>query len=89
MINTTCHSRIFHNLFQASLKLCLASKTHLLLARHGKLVLELMLMPKAIFLEVCRRIFFLSFVVGIFLEQKLVMVGLQETNNYFWPNEKT
>ena len=45
MIRNTCLSSICYNLFRASQKLCRASKNHELLARHGKLVLKIMLVP--------------------------------------------
>ena len=45
MRNNTCHSSICYNLFRASQNLCWASKNYELLARHGKLVLKLMLVP--------------------------------------------
>ena len=40
MIYNTCHSSICYNLFWASQKLGRASKSHLLLAWHGKFVLN-------------------------------------------------
>ena len=40
-----CHSNKYHNLFQASHKLCWTSKNHQLPGWHGKLVLKLMLVP--------------------------------------------
>ena len=45
IINNTCHSKICYNLFWASHKSCRASRHHELLARQGKLVLKLMLVP--------------------------------------------
>ena len=45
MINNTCFSSICYNLFRASQNLCRASQNHKLLARHGKLVLKIMLVP--------------------------------------------
>ena len=45
MRNNTCHSSICYNLFRASQKVCRASKNDQLLARHGKSVLKLMLVP--------------------------------------------
>ena len=45
MINDKCYSSVCSNLFRASQKLCQVSKSHLLFARHGKLVLKFMLVP--------------------------------------------
>ena len=45
IINNTCLSSICYNLFRASQKLCRASQDHKQLARRGKLVLEIMLVP--------------------------------------------
>ena len=44
-MNDTCHSSTCNLIFQASQKLRRASKSHQLLAWHGKLVQKLMLVP--------------------------------------------
>ena len=45
IINNTCLLSICYNLSRASQKLCRASQNHKQLARRGKLVLEIMLVP--------------------------------------------
>ena len=45
LMNNTCLSSVYYILIRASQKLCRASQNHLLLARHGKLVLKIMLVP--------------------------------------------
>ena len=42
----SCPSSICYNLFLASQNLCWASKSHWLIARYGKLVLKIMLVPE-------------------------------------------
>ena len=49
MMHNTCYSSICYNLFRASQNLCRESENHKVLARHGKLVLTLMLVPGNIY----------------------------------------